>query len=876
MEVIDMVRRIFTCLFLLVFVSVSCTAVLAEGIMGEALEEPGTDSFLSQPFEKRFGEDAIVEMDENQNPVSVNGYPFRKVTASFNVRGLEDKFSAETDFVDYPFWQPATKYNGSLANMSLIMALCAARDKPHGKALETFDPSQNVEAYLLEAGFSDIRKDDYSKETSIYTISTAIGARRMEHGGEEPFTLIAVGVCGAGYKNEWQSNISAGTSALHEGFRSASDLVIDRIAGYIATRGITGRIKLWISGFSRAAAIANLTAARMTQSGFLLKEDVYAYTFATPAAVLNPPETGNENIFNILCPMDVVPQVMPVGWGYGRYGTDLYIPVQEFSSIGEAAALQREFVIKNTFGIDVHYSASLNFRMRMLFSMVLEMIGTHDNYAENIQQTAVSIMQKIDTSHLLATMRNVLLSMKNSSSESRAGLDRLLNFIFRVFGNAVTRTELAAVNRNSGSSLFLLFTEHREDSYLANMDIIQSGIFEKSQDFVYVMARGPVDLTVTVDELPGWSMTLTDKGTVLENDLTTGRVVENPQFQEYYMERHGNVSIIAVPKDLSVQVVWKAAAAGTLEIRQANVSARASIDYPGASTGEMKVRAGDTGSAWLPAQRNGTLPEGFHEKIWHASDLTEFFGISVPFVSWRVYAAVLLLTIGLFLFLIIRLFSLFLPNLEKKGSGVWLLLAMFCIASVEAEGSFWLLADQPIIRFLWKSVVGITVLAVFFIRHKKRGPLLSSVFPGLAFAIAADLLMTFAFIPGVALFLLGHILLTICFLKKKPMSRAQWIQWAILSLIVACLILLAFASQLGMKAWAVAVYAPVLLLMVYSVSWQTPRIRYAAGFFLVSDFLLGAFLVGVWPDPLAHILCMALFSISLMLFALGERGFASR
>ena len=214
MEVMYMVRRIFTCLFLLVFVSVSCTTVLAEGIMGEALEEPGTDSFLSQPFEKRFGEDAIVEMDENQNPVSVNGYPFRTVTASFNVRGLENKFSAETDFVDYPFWQPATKYNGSLANMSLIMALCAARDKPHGKALETFDPSQNVEAYLLEAGFSDIRKDDYSKETSIYTISTAIGARRMEHGGEEPFTLIAVGVCGAGYKNEWQSNISAGTSAL--------------------------------------------------------------------------------------------------------------------------------------------------------------------------------------------------------------------------------------------------------------------------------------------------------------------------------------------------------------------------------------------------------------------------------------------------------------------------------------------------------------------------------------------------------------------------------------------------------------------------------------------------------------------------------------
>ena len=35
---------------------------------------------------------------------------------------------------------------------------------------------------------------------------------------------------------------------------------------------------------------------------------------------------------------------------------------------------------------------------------------------------------------------------------------------------------------------------------------------------------------------------------------------------------------------------------------------------------------------------------------------------------------------------------------------------------------------------------------------------------------------------------------------------------------------------------------------------------------LLSDFLLGAFLA-VWPEPLAHILCMALFTSSLMLMA---------
>ena len=90
--------------------------------------------------------------------------------------------------------------------------------------------------------------------TEEYTVSTAMGFKKMEHEGEEPYTLIAVGVCGANYDNEWQSNMTPGTGEMHEGFRSAAELVIDRISGYIMTRGIRGRIKLWISGFSRAAA----------------------------------------------------------------------------------------------------------------------------------------------------------------------------------------------------------------------------------------------------------------------------------------------------------------------------------------------------------------------------------------------------------------------------------------------------------------------------------------------------------------------------------------------------------------------------------------------------------------------------------------------
>ena len=507
-----MAKRTAACLLFFSFIFTLVSAVWAEEIRvintSDALDvetmdsERSIDQLIAEIYLDEFGPNVVVEIGEDSTPVSVNGYPYQNVQASFNVRGTEDKFTGDTDWVDYPFWQPATQYNGNLANMSLIMALCSARDLPRNEDLETFDPSQNVEDYLKQAGFTDIRKDDYSKETSIYTISTAIGSRRMEHEGEEPFTLIAVGVCGGGYNNEWQSNITAGSGELHEGFRSASDLVIDRIAGYIATRGIKGRIKIWISGFSRAAAVANLTAGRLARAGTFPKEDIFAYTFATPAAVMNPPKTGDENIFNILCPTDIVPQVMPAEWGYGRYGQDLWLPVKEFSTLGEVVTKERELFVKDSFGIDIHYSATLNMRMRMLISMMLDAVGNRDNYVQNIQDAAVHIMQNKNASNLLTTLRNLLLSVKESDAQSREKLDQLLNFVIRVFGNALTRTELAEVNQNSGSSLLLLFTEHREDSYLANWRVNQVGMFEDDEDFTYVLVKGPVDLYLTNDGLP--------------------------------------------------------------------------------------------------------------------------------------------------------------------------------------------------------------------------------------------------------------------------------------------------------------------------------------------------------------------------------------
>lgn len=854
-------RRLLAALLAAVFLLAPWTVAPAEN---DFLPEEFSD------FSARFGKGAAVELDENGKPVSVNGYPLRQVDTCFNVRAVEEKIVASTDFLDYPFWQPATEYDGNLALMSLYMALCSARDLMRDEDPLTFDPAQNAETYLLSAGFTDLRKDDYSKETSIYTISTAMGSRRMEHEGEEPFTLIAVCVCGGGYKNEWQSNLTAGNGDLHEGFRSASDLVIDRIAGYIATRCIKGRVKIWISGFSRAAAVANLTAGRLTHAGTFPKEDVYAYTYATPAAVLNPPETGDENIYNIICPTDAVPQVMPADWNYGRYGRDLFLPVPEFSTAGEISVVEREFNIKDAFGIDIHYSGALNLRMRMLLSMAYEAIESRENYVRNIQDTAVGILQKKNAGNMLITMRNMLLSIKNGDAETRGKVDGLLNYLIRVFGNALTRTELAAVNRNSGSSMLLLFTEHREDAYLASTYDIQNGLFEENPDFTYVMVKGPVELELTIDEVPGWIMTMDEKGSVSVAVPNSDVILQDPEHTAYYMERIGNVSVAAVPGDLAIRARWKAVSDGTVEVIRVGCGLRVSQQYPGAETGEMKVRAGDTGMALIPAQAECALPDGFHEKTFHASDLTGFLGISLPLVSWRLLVTGILLLAGLAVFLILRLASLLIPNRTKNGAAVWCLLALFCVAAVEAEGAYWLLADMPLLLTFWKAAAGAAVLGVFFLRRNRNGKTGFGLLPVLAAIIAADLAAVWSTLPGAALLLLGHMLLIACFLREKPISRAAWLQWAVISVLSAGLLFLVFIPKTGPLGWGAVAFAPVLLMTAYCSGGRELRIRYAAGFLLTSDLLLGAYLF-IWKEPLAHILCMALLSIALMLLALGKK-----
>ena len=163
-------------------------------------------------------------------------------------------------------------------------------------------------------------------------------------------TIVALILRGGGYGGEWVSNLHTGAGHAHSGFIIPVNEVFTDLKNYLAAAqkaGELGLVKLWMGGYSRGAAVANLLAARLDKElPGLAREDVFVYTFATPVA-LGPQDYPNlqqdydnnhnadgtlkttwaaSNIYNILSSGDLVPRVLPAEWGYHRNGNDRFLP----------------------------------------------------------------------------------------------------------------------------------------------------------------------------------------------------------------------------------------------------------------------------------------------------------------------------------------------------------------------------------------------------------------------------------------------------------------------------------------------------------------------------------------------------------------------
>lgn len=247
--------------------------------------------------------------------------------------GDDRDYEATYFYDDAYFYNSSYTYNENLATMSLCLAMSAFGSNEKKYSCK----SDNVKDLLEQIGFS---KFDTNYWDTVKPTTDSIGvvaANKQINVDNKPYTLIAVAIRGAGYEQEWASNLTVGESGMHQGFNQAKNSVLSFIKQYIDQNRISGDIKLWITGYSRAAATTNLVAGAIDDGETfgncsLDFKNLYAYDFETPMGTIAADAQKRsiyKNIFNIVNPSDPVPKVAPSEFNFTRYGTDKILPAPE-------------------------------------------------------------------------------------------------------------------------------------------------------------------------------------------------------------------------------------------------------------------------------------------------------------------------------------------------------------------------------------------------------------------------------------------------------------------------------------------------------------------------------------------------------------------
>ena len=225
--------------------------------------------------------------------------------------------------------------------------------------------SQNALALFNNLGFKDVTPNaDMCQRPSDETMGAVIGKKEL-YDEEGEYTLVALALRGAAYGAEWAENLEVGYESdydgNHKGFYEARDRIIPFLTDYISN--LSGRVKLWVTGYSRAGAVAGLVGAWATDNCTSLENTrisispsgIFAYTFEAPRATARKNTVGKDysNIHNTVGASDLVTKVAMAGneddgWDFVRVGEENVYNVTALSDrMTDAFYVQRSNLAKS-------------------------------------------------------------------------------------------------------------------------------------------------------------------------------------------------------------------------------------------------------------------------------------------------------------------------------------------------------------------------------------------------------------------------------------------------------------------------------------------------------------------------------------------------
>ena len=764
-------------------------------------------------------------------------------------------------YSDEIFFKDSNVYHHFLAKQSIGLALTSFNLDGDYKD-EDDESIGTLYHYLFSTGFDDLRIDDYYKETSEYTVGSAIGNKKIEKDGES-YTLFVVAIRGGNYKNEWQSNLSVNSGIRHEGFDSAATLVTDRVLSYISSQNEPGKYKLWITGFSRAGAIANLVAANLNNTLLFDKNSVYAYTFAAPEVVWGEVDTENyTNIYNIMNASDFIPQFVPMQWGYAHYGINKYITGAEFDSkhASKYKLVQDELAEE---GITTNYNPNFNLRVRLLFGIFLELAPNEFIFTDYVQPLFLSILVDKSLNNIIHLFRNSLLKWQAENPQLLEYKNHVLNYVINFIPHLLLKDDfMSGYDNRLSSPLLQLAHEHFPELYLYSLyNIPEEEVYNTNNSFSYIILDDDANYFIKDKK----SNELLYK--IENNQKSITEYAKTNNYDVPYFKINGK-SILILPNDVDYEVSYEARYNSNINVKLISYGR---IFTSGVNSNDFDIKAnkGDTGV--LLSVNDGSSTTAGKFKEYTAYEFSEFLGIDKNTFHYQGLLIGLVLLLCIVLSLIVY-FVYFIRSKAKKAKTniiKFSLVALILTAIAEAEMAYFLLADYLVVTVLCKviAILSLFTLCVISIDLKKTlRNIHKTLIPFIVIMAIGSIVISFNIIAAIAIYIVGVGYLIYYYLSQDLISRNVWIVFALGSLIVISVAMF-FIRQFDAQAILIYILAILLLLVVLCASTRVGVNEYPTFSLVVSFIFLMMYLYRDYHF-LYSIFYSMLFNFALAMFVI--------
>ena len=264
---------------------------------------------------------SLSDSSTSENSEKYRDYEEKEIEAPLEplMSGGQSIYAIPVTYKKASFLHDSTTFDKDLAMLSF--GLCSSSGR------RTF-----TEAFYQSLDFDEIILNDaYSIKPTQDSVAYAI-AHRVVAG----YDLVAVSFRSNNYFNEWANNFELGSTGNHQGFERTSMIAFNDLDNYLKNNNYNNQnTKVWITGYSRGGALANMLASEiMTSKSLLIKEEnLFVYTFEAPRAFSKANAINFPNVHNIINSADIVQRFAPEQYGLFRAGKeyDTYSPdVQEY------------------------------------------------------------------------------------------------------------------------------------------------------------------------------------------------------------------------------------------------------------------------------------------------------------------------------------------------------------------------------------------------------------------------------------------------------------------------------------------------------------------------------------------------------------------